>query len=844
MLFFESAMKIPRRFLLVPLILATFSYLFYASYKEVKDRTLEEFNTHQFILAKQASRGIESFFIYYQRELTFLSGLNFFSDIDGHVKPLLKNFYKSHADQIEAITLVDTNGILKYTYPFIEGAIGRDISNQEHVKKILKWHQPIVSDVFTSVQGFDAIALHVPIMQDSIFNGSIAILISLDKLSRRFIENIRTGETGYGCLISEDGTELYNPRTSQPGRSIREMYSRFPSVLELINRSTSEKAGTSICYISSAFNDNKVSTKTLAAFYRVPLINTFWTILIFSPEKEIFSNLTSFKNRLYILFFLILIVMVVYFYFTFKASVILKEEKIRKSVERTLRESEKRFRTMFELSPAGIILLDEKGIIIETNSSFCDMLGYTKKELIGQNIGILANKDNLIEIEKNIAFILSGKTLRHEVINYKKDGTLKHISLCESMIFLPDGKPGILSVANDVTEKKRSEEKMKILSRAIESIGECVTITDNNNRIFFVNNAFCKTYGYTPEEVIGHDISLFRVLDDKEETRKLLRETIHGGWVGQLMNKRKDGSEFPIELSTSPIKDEKGNLIALIGIAVDITERQKERQELIISKEKAEESDKLKSAFLANMSHEIRTPLNAIIGFSGLMVENTSDTDTSVHSKIIYDSGMHLLGLVEDILDISMIETGQVKINYEKTAIYSVLNEVEDIISGEKLKENKHGIDLILKTDPKHSEHHIFTDKRKLKQVLLNLLKNSLKFTDSGYIEFGYEEIEQNSSVFLKFFVKDTGIGIEQKYHHSIFEIFRQIDDSYSRNFGGTGIGLSIAKKTIDLFGGNIWVESEKGKGSSFFFTIPAFRNKSDAENLHLRNLDTPYTIF
>jgi signal transduction histidine kinase len=336
---------------------------------------------------------------------------------------------------------------------------------------------------------------------------------------------------------------------------------------------------------------------------------------------------------------------------------------------------------------------------------------------------------------------------------------------------------------------------------------------------------------------------MIRSFPNEAEFEKLLKDTIHGGWVGELINRRKDGSEFPIELSTSPIRDEKGDLIALIGVAADITERKKEHAELIFAKEKAEESDRLKSAFLANMSHEIRTPLNAIIGFSSLMIDEASDPETISKSRIILTSGMHLLGLVEDILDISMIETGQVKIKYEKTGINSILNEVNDIISGEKLKENKTGITVILKTDPQLSDPHIFTDSRKLKQVLINLLKNSLKFTDKGDIEFGFDEINNSSNKFLKFYVKDTGIGIDQKYHDSIFEIFRQIDDSHTRNFGGTGIGLSIAKKIIDLFGGKIWVESEPGKGSVFYFIVPAFSKKTDVENLHSRKLNTPYTI-
>ena len=168
-----------------------------------------------------------------------------------------------------------------------------------------------------------------------------------------------------------------------------------------------------------------------------------------------------------------------------------------------------------------------------------------------------------------------------------------------------------------------------------------------------------------------------------------------------------------------------------------------------------------------------------------------------------------------------MIETGHIKINYDKTDIVSVLKEVKNILDGERLKENKTDVELILNLDTGKNRKHLLTDSRKLKQVLINLLRNALKFTDKGYIEFGFTEIEDAGNNFLQFYVKDTGIGIDKKHHDAIFNIFRQIDDTHTRKFGGMGIGLSIAKKTIEKLGGKIWVESERFKGSVFYFTLP-----------------------
>jgi PAS domain S-box-containing protein len=827
-------MRLSKRFLTVPIVLALLAYLFYSSYKAVKDRTLSEFNIQQFTLAKQASRGIESFFIYYQREMAFLAELNDVAELNGKGKDLLADFYSRHSDQIEAITIVDSKGILLFTYPLNSSVLGQNISNQPHVKTVIETHKATVSDVFNSVQGYKAIAYHVPMMKGNKYTGSMAILIPLEKLGKRFVENIRTGETGYGSMISEIGIELFNPIENQSGKSIYEIYKDVPSLLRLIDSTKINKEGTLLCDIPSKGNDKKVTVKTLAAFYRVPLGNTFWTILIFTPEKEVFSKITSFRNRLYLLILLLIIVMSTYFYLSIKASNVLKEEKKRKAIEKNLLESEKRFRVMFELSPAGIILYNETGVIIEVNSSFCNILGYSPAEIIGQNIRLFMAPESETLKVNNISNILSGKTIIHETKNIKKDGSSCIVACYETMIVLPDGSSGILSVSNDITEKIRSNERMITLSKALESISECVTITDLHNKIIFVNKAFCRVYGYTEDEIIGKNVSTLRDNETIDSfVEKILPDTIHNNWTGELVNIKKDGEKFPIELSTSHITDENDNPVALIGIAVDITERKKIQSELISAKEKAEESDKLKSAFLANMSHELRTPLNAVIGFSGLMLESGPDQDTLTYSNIILKSGQHLLSLVEDLFDISMIESGQIKINYEEADLVEVLNEVRDFMLGERMRENKDGVGLSLIIERSGNGAWLVTDIRKLKQILLNLLRNALKFTENGSIEFGFEMKNESENRFFQFFVRDTGIGIDKNYHEAIFDIFRQIDDKHNRKFGGMGIGLAIAKKTVELLGGKIWLESEPSKGSVFYFTIPAPQDKNDGKILH-----------
>ncbi len=254
-----------------------------------------------------------------------------------------------------------------------------------------------------------------------------------------------------------------------------------------------------------------------------------------------------------------------------------------------------------------------------------------------------------------------------------------------------------------------------------------------------------------------------------------------------------------------------------ISISID---RKKAEEDLIIALEKATESDHLKSAFLATMSHELRTPLNAIIGFSDLIDEKMSVKTILEFCKIINTSGNHLLSIVEDLFDITLIESGEIKMVEDKVVLQSVMNNVHEIIKAEQQQTDKENIDFSLIIPPERNDLIIKTDSSKLKQILINLLKNALKFTQEGHIKYGYSIEKEQGRPVLKFYVEDTGIGIPKDKQEIIFEIFRQGEDSLSREYGGTGIGLSISKKLVELLGGKIWIESEKGTGSTFYFTI------------------------
>lgn len=272
--------------------------------------------------------------------------------------------------------------------------------------------------------------------------------------------------------------------------------------------------------------------------------------------------------------------------------------------------------------------------------------------------------------------------------------------------------------------------------------------------------------------------------------------------------------------STNAYTREDLDVLKFISTQIATSIQRKENEvELVLAKEKAEESDKLKSAFLANMSHEIRTPMNAILGFSELVARpNIQPEKREVYTQHIVSNGKLLLTLVDDIIDLAKIEAGQLKIKRNTSNVDELLTELQHICIAEKKRLKKDNIQIVRESNKEGAPQWLLCDGFRLKQILLNLLSNALKFTFIGSIEFGYE-IPNNATI--QFYVRDSGIGISKEQQQIIFDRFRQADDSATRQFGGTGLGLAISKKLVELMGGRIWVESKQNFGSTFYFTLP-----------------------
>lgn len=386
----------------------------------------------------------------------------------------------------------------------------------------------------------------------------------------------------------------------------------------------------------------------------------------------------------------------------------------------------------------------------------------------------------------------------------------------------------VVELIRDVTDRKRAEndliQKESYQCALLDNFPFLVWLKDKESRFLAVNKPFAISSGFTDEkDLIGKtdfdiwpkDLAETYRNDDNEVMQSLKKKDV----IEKVADK---GVRKWFETYKTPVLADDGAIFGTVGFARDITERKKNEEAILLlneelkkAKVRAEESDRLKSAFLSNMSHEIRTPMNAIIGFSDLLAEeDLSKVDIKKYVAIISNSGNHLLNLINDIVDISKIDAGQMKAHYEVTDINIMIQKLYDLFKADIVNKNKLDVQLFKNTPVKNLM--LITDETRLRQILINLLGNALKFTDNGMIEFGYQLREND----VLFYVKDTGCGIPNDKHEEIFKRFHQAASSNEKTHGGTGLGLAISKACALILGGDIWVKSIVGKGSTFYFTI------------------------
>jgi two-component system sensor histidine kinase/response regulator len=459
--------------------------------------------------------------------------------------------------------------------------------------------------------------------------------------------------------------------------------------------------------------------------------------------------------------------------------------------------------------------------ITYANPACCSHLGYGLEELLGMKVSDI---DPFYTAEQNRYVqeqVSQGKQVSIVTRQRRKDGTLRDVDATIFMTAHGDRAVFIVSI-KDITEQKRAEQARKrqeaTLASLINSISDLIFYKDSSGKFLGCNRAYAALVGHPVEDVRGHTSADFfppeiAAAMEARDRRCLenLREESSEFWVTYP-----DGQEALFDTVVSPLWDENGQVQGLLGVSRNITERKRTEQEIRHAKEIAEEATRMKSDFLANMSHEIRTPMNAIIGLSHLVLKTELNPRQRDYIQKVQSSGQHLLGIINDILDFSKVEAGKLDLENTDFELEKLLDSTSSLISE---KCHAKGLELVFDVAP-DVPAALVGDSLRLGQILLNYANNAVKFTEKGEIVVSVRATQHTErDVLLHFRVQDTGIGLTQEQMGRLFKSFSQADTSTTRKFGGTGLGLAICKKLAELMGGEVGVESEYGKGSTFWFS-------------------------
>ncbi len=489
-----------------------------------------------------------------------------------------------------------------------------------------------------------------------------------------------------------------------------------------------------------------------------------------------------------------------------------------KNAETDLRNSNEFNQLLLKTIPFGMDIVDEKGNILYLSDRLKQQIG---EDSLGKKCWNLFRDDHK---QCSTCPLQNG-------ISQGETNTIEAYGLFGGKIFevthtgmIYNGQAAMLEIFMDITDRKRVESELLASERKYHAIFDNVQDVFYQTSIEGIVIEISPSISYFTEfnanEIIGKPIS--DIYNDSNDRIALVDSLVKHGEIKdyELILKTKSGKLKFTSINARLIYDSSGRPDHIDGAIRDITERKKSEHELIVAKEHAEESDRLKSAFLGNMSHEIRTPMNGILGFSELLKDpGLSGDKQQEYIRIIEKSGERMLNVIDEIVDISKIESGLMKLNLSET---DVIEQLEFVYSFFKKEVGTKGLELYLNRSMPFPEFIIITDREKLYSILTNLIKNAIKYSEKGEIEIGCDLVEMHDRAsLLKFYVKDTGIGIPSDRQKAVFERFIQadIEDKMARQ--GAGLGLSIAKAYVEMLGGEIWLESKEGKGSVFYFTLP-----------------------
>ena len=498
-----------------------------------------------------------------------------------------------------------------------------------------------------------------------------------------------------------------------------------------------------------------------------------------------------------------------------------------KRTEEALRDSEALYHSLVESLPLSIFRKDADGRIRFANRRFCETLGRPLDELRGKTDFDLFPRELAEKYRRDDEEVLAtGRVLEDVEEHQKPDGETIYVQILKAPVHGADGQVrGVQGMFWDVSARRRVEEKLRENAERtrliLDTAYDAFVGVDSEGRIIDWNPQAETVFGWPRSEALGRPLAETIIPPQfRDVYSRRLQQTLTRGH-GAVLNKRieitamrRDGSEFPVEAAITPVRLGKTHLFH--AFLHDISRRKRYEAELRDAKEAAEAANRAKSAFLANMSHEIRTPMNAIIGMAELVLDTPLSAEQREYLKLVLESADSLLSIINDLLDFSKIEAGKFSLD---PLPFDVHENVGDTMKSLAVRAHKKGLELIHEIAG-DVPRMVVGDPNRLRQVVINLVGNAIKFTEQGEVVMTVSvENGDGDNLALRFAVRDTGIGVPENKRAVIFNAFEQADSTTTRRFGGTGLGLAISSALVDLMGGRVWIESEEGVGSTFYFT-------------------------
>jgi two-component system cell cycle sensor histidine kinase/response regulator CckA len=798
--------------------------LFNSFYKEAKNVAITMLNEEQMIHAKQAERGIEDFFATWTRNLNTLAKMDEIIENSKVGKHYMKLFYEANQEQIKSITRLDERGVILYNFPSGD-SVGTDISDQKHVRELLRDHKPVVSDVFKAVEGFESVALHVPIFRGSVFKGSVGILIDFKGLANRYLDVIKIGKTGYAWVVSRDGTQLYSPIPGFTGKSVFENIKGFPQLIVMVEDMLKGHEGVGT-FIFDRIGDRNVGQIRKYAVYRpVQIGNTFWSIVVNSAEEDVLSGLISFRNKLIFVIGAIFIFGIALSALGAKAWFVVKEEEKRKLIENQLHESEERLSLAAESANVGLWSWDfDTGQIWATEKVF-EAYGFSPDEMLtfDKLLAVIHPDDRYLWNQGAQHALREGTYYRSEYRVVLPDSSLRWVKVQAQSFLKRSGEPDrMMGVSLDITAHKEMEEKLKAASEewqtTFDSIPDLIMILDKDCKVLRVNAATNVFLDIPVEEIIGSKCHTLMHWP---------KEQVEGcPFEKMVQSKKHEDTEFYDEIrhawfhvSVDPIFNNEGEVRQVIHSTRNVTEQKRVEIEVFTARRGLMQRERLMhmGELTASVAHELNQPLMSILANARAALR-------------FMESGTLDMGELKEILeDIASDDkrAGDI-IRSLRAMLKPGESELESIVLNDLLRDTIHlfhseAIIRIIKIEEDFVEtlQRVNVDKVQIQQVVINLLLNA---SESMSESMGNRKIiirtriSDNNRIEVSF--RDFGIGIGKNAMENIFDPF------YTTKRSGLGIGLSLSRSIIESHGGHIRCENNPDEGATFYFDLPLVSSK------------------